>query len=197
MYEANFDWERHIIQPAYANTGNDSDGQSVTWVVQPLSDMPSNLADHNAKDEWQIRWYHSTTVEALQGILQSKALKTVGWEEDGAGHHGFYALAYVECNNTTDRDSAFRVISKGAAFPKNISGIIVEGISVGRLKSVKSGGIDEEARHVRPGVFTHYTPEHRWCVHPDSIQITGLVYTHNHQFLDRSIPVWRSSAPPQ
>ena len=50
--------------------------------------------------------------------------------------------------------------------------MIIEATAVGTLHTIKSGGIEEEARRVSPSVITHMG--YRWCAHPSSTLIEAM-----------------------
>ena len=161
--------------PGIPKTIEGSWGQhGFTFLRIPLYNMSSPKSRDHIAEEVGIRLFHCAPYEAMQGILTDRRFRTKSWEQGGAGHHAVYGVAYI-CHDDQanwERQEMARCMWKASKLGKNVSNMIVEATAVGTLHTIKSGGIDAEAKMVSPSVMVHYG--HRWCAHPTVTLIEAL-----------------------
>jgi hypothetical protein len=145
--------------------------------------MPQPIDIPEQKHSQTAVLIHGTTWAGIQGIISQRRISTTSWEEEGSGHHGFYArgaLLYDKASQNVEIID--NLAAKTASSTKNTCGILVEMTIRGQHKSLKSGGIEREAATVDrdTATFTHMSSEHRWCAHPDNVLITAIWLTHDY-----------------
>ena len=165
---------RHIVQLSGFNMehfGTPTYWQG-DWYRVPFTDgirVPAGAASLRGRDTAVLFGLHATTEEGLRGILCDGFVRGQPYADYGPTWCGFYCKGFLFNDVTAglqdveNKKNLNYALGGIRSFSKHRSGVVLELVAVGQHIAITQALGRAEAA-VKPGVFTHFSRDGRWCV---------------------------------
>ena len=129
------------------------------------------------KETSQLLGLHGTTEAGLRGILADGYIRGTAHRPYGDSWLAFYCKGFIY-NDVLEGfehyDNKWRlsqIMSSFRSFTKHQRGVVCEVRVNGTHVAISNAHKEEQ---VRPGTYTHYTRDGRWCVDQNDAVLTAL-----------------------